>query len=186
MNRLLKKYLNRETISYLIFGVLTTLLNWALFWLGTRLFGDRYALLINVFCFVAAASFAYVTNKLFVFESKSWSPKVLRREIPSFFGARIFSFFLEEAGLWFSQYVLHADRVSILGVDGLMIAKVLLSVLVVVLNYVFSKLFIFKKPAAPAEGENDAPPTPPAKGETGTACPPAEEYGTGEGENLSE
>ena len=152
MKKLLEKLLNRETITYLIFGVLTTVLNWILFWLGTKLFGDRYALLINVFCFVAAASFAYVTNKLFVFESKSWAPAVLRHEIPSFFGARIFSFFLEEAGLWFAQYILHADRALILGVDGLMIAKVLLSVLVVVLNYIFSKLFIFKKPAAKDSG----------------------------------
>ena len=153
MKQLLKKFLNRETILYLVFGVLTTVLNWALFWLGTRLFGAKYALAVNVFCFIAAASFAYLTNKLFVFQSKSWSGAVLRRELPSFFGARIFSFLLEEAGLWLSQAVLHAERFSLLGVDGLMIAKILLSVLVVVLNYIFSKLFIFKKPNREEAGE---------------------------------
>ena len=161
MKKLLEKLLNRETIAYLIFGVLTTLLNWALFWLGTKLFGDRFALLINVFCFLAAASFAYVTNKLFVFDSRSWASAVLRREIPSFFAARVFSFVLEEAGLWLCRDVLHVGRFSVLGVGGLMIAKIVLSVVVVVLNYIFSKLFIFKKPGAvrdSAEADSAAEP----------------------------
>ena len=171
MKNLLKKLLNRETVTYLIFGVLTTLLNWALFWLGTKLFGDEHALVINIFCFVAAATFAYVTNKLFVFESRSWSRKVLAREIPSFFSARIFSFLLEEAGLWLSRDVLRVGRFSILGVGGLMIAKILLSVLVVVLNYIFSKLFIFKKPAAPAA---EAPASAPEGEESGEDLPGTE------------
>ncbi len=141
----MKKILNRETVTYLIFGVLTTLVNYFFFWLGIKLFGEAYTLLINVFCFLIAASFAYVTNKLFVFESKSWRWQVLRREIPSFFGARLFSFLLEEAGLWVSTDLIHAGRYELLGINGIMIAKVLLSFLVVVLNYVFSKLFIFRQ-----------------------------------------
>lgn len=142
----MKKLLNRETVLYLVFGGLTTLVNYIVFWAGIRLFGENMALLVNVVSFVAAAAFAYVTNKLFVFESKSWAPAVLRRELPSFFGARIFSFLLEEAGLWLATGPLHAGDYRLLGVSGVMVAKVLLSVLVVVLNYLFSKLFIFKKP----------------------------------------
>lgn len=142
----MKKLLNRETILYLVFGGLTTLVNYLVFWLGIRLFGEERALLVNLVCFVAAASFAYVTNKLFVFESKSWAPAVLRRELPSFFGARIVSFLLEEAGLWLATGPLRAGDYQLLGVSGVMIAKVILSVAVVVLNYLFSKLFIFKKP----------------------------------------
>lgn len=141
----MKKILNRETVTYLIFGVLTTLVNYVCFWLGIKLFGEEYTLLINVFCFIIAASFAYVTNKLFVFESKSWAWEILRREIPAFFSARVFSFLLEEAGLWVSKDLLHVGRYELLGINGIMIAKIALSVLVVILNYVFSKLFIFKK-----------------------------------------
>lgn len=142
----MKKLLNRETILYLVFGGLTTLVNYAVFWLGIRLFGEDRALLVNLVSFVAAAVFAYVTNKLFVFESRSWAPAVLRRELPSFFGARIVSFLLEEAGLWLATGPLRAGDYQLLGVSGVMIAKVILSVAVVVLNYLFSKLFIFKKP----------------------------------------
>ena len=140
-----KKLINRETILYLIFGVLTTLLNLAIFKLGCSRYGNDAALAVNVVAFVAAASFAYVTNKLFVFESKSWNLKLLCREIPSFFGARIASFAIEEAGLCICTEWLNAGQYSFFGINGLIIAKILLSVIVVILNYIFSKLFIFKQ-----------------------------------------
>ena len=151
----MKKLLNRETALYLLFGVLTTIVNYVVFWLGIRLFGEKYTLLINVVCFIAAASFAYVTNKLFVFESKSWRWKVLRRELPSFFGARVFSFLLEEAGLWISTDLLRVGRWELLGINGIMIAKIVLSFAVVVLNYLFSKLYIFKKSGEGAHASSD-------------------------------
>ena len=151
----MKKILNRETISYLIFGVLTTVVNYIVFWLGLKLFGKQFTLLINVVCFIVAASFAYVTNKLFVFESKSWRREVIRKEIPAFFSARIVSFLLEEAGLWISQDLLHADRYQLFGGDGIMIAKGVLSFVVVLLKYVFSKLVIFKKGQAEPDSASD-------------------------------
>ena len=149
MKKLFRKLFNRETILYLIFGVLTTLVNFVVFWLMNRLLGEKLALFNNAVAFVAAVAFAYITNKLFVFESRSWSAEVLRREIPSFIGARLFSFGLEELLLWLSTDVLNVTRYKweFLGIaiGGLMIAKILISVLVVILNYVFSKLYIFKK-----------------------------------------
>ena len=149
MKKLFHKLFNRETISYLFFGVLTTLVNLAVFWVLNKLLGEDLALFNNAVAFVAAVTFAYITNKLFVFESKSWSPETLRKEIPSFIGARLFSFGLEELLLWISKDVIRVGRYSIviLGIviGGLMVAKILISVIVVVLNYFFSKLFIFKK-----------------------------------------
>jgi putative flippase GtrA len=149
MKKLFHKLFNRETISYLFFGVLTTLVNLAVFWVLNKLLGEDLALFNNAVAFVAAVIFAYITNKLFVFESKSWSPETLRKEIPSFIGARLFSFGLEELLLWISKDVIRVGRYSIviLGIviGGLMVAKILISVIVVVLNYFFSKLFIFKK-----------------------------------------
>lgn len=154
MKQLYKRLLNRETVLYLIFGVLTTLVDLAVFALGKKLFGSEWILVINAAAFLAAASFAYVTNKLFVFESKSWAPELLKKEIPMFFAARLFSFFFTEAGLWFTRQILKVGDEAVLrfdalgrsvSLDGLDVAKILLSVIVVILNYVFSKLIIFRK-----------------------------------------
>ena len=149
MKKLLSKLLNRETILYLIFGVLTTVLNLAVFWLMNKAVGEALALVNNAVAFVVAVAFAYVTNKLFVFESKSWDSATLLKEIPSFVGARLFSFGLEELLLWLAKDVLAVGKYSLailgLTIGGLMIAKILISVIVVILNYIFSKFFIFKK-----------------------------------------
>lgn len=144
MRDLLKKIFNRETISYLIFGVLTTAVNYLVFWLIIEPFGDDAALWANVVAFVAALIFSYVTNKLFVFESKSWNWEVLKKELPSFVGARILSFLFDETGLLVCVKWLQVGRFQLFGISGLMIAKLFLSVVVVIVNYVLSKFFIFK------------------------------------------
>ena len=99
--------------------------------------------------FVAAVIFAYLTNKRYVFESRSWDAATLKREIPSFLGARLASFGLEELLLWIAKDLIRVGRWSLvilgLTLGGLMIAKILISVIVVVLNYIFSKFFIFKQ-----------------------------------------
>ncbi len=90
----------REPVLYLVFGAATTLVNLVLFWGLNFLAGEEAYLITNIIATVLAILFAYVTNKLFVFTSRSWSLAVLKREIPSFFGARAFTFLLEEGGLW--------------------------------------------------------------------------------------
>ena len=142
MKDLFRRFINRETMLYLVFGVLTTAVNYAVFWMLFCIFGEDGALLINAAAFLCAVTFAYVTNKLFVFESKSWAWSVIKKEIPVFLGARIFTFVLEELGLWL--YAASGADWALLGMDGTLIAKALLTVVVIVLNYVFSKLFIFK------------------------------------------
>lgn len=141
--QLLAKY--REQLSYLFFGVLTTLVNYAIFWILTKLWHGQYVLLANLITFIAAASFAYVTNKLFVFRSRSWRPAFVLREASAFFTARLFSFGVEEAGLYVAAYLLHLERYIFGPIDGIMLAKIFLSVVVVVMNYFFSKLLIFAK-----------------------------------------
>lgn len=144
MKNLIKKLFNKETITYIIFGVLTTAVNYLVFFAGVKIFGEKYHLIINAIAFVLAAAFAYVTNKLFVFESKSWAWSVLRREIPSFLSARIGSFLFEEAGLFVFVDLLHVGKYSLFGVSGVMITKLALAVVVVAVNYVLSKFLIFK------------------------------------------
>ena len=145
MKQLLKKYLTRETILYLVFGGLTTLVNFVVFYFCNRAWGEARAHLSEITAFVAAVIFAYLTNKPFVFQTRDWSARTVLRELPAFFGGRIFSFLVELALVLAARDWLHAGRVSLLGIDGLPLAKVPISVIVVVLNYVFSKLFVFRK-----------------------------------------
>ena len=147
----LRKLLNRETILYIIFGVVTTAVNYIVFHLLYNvLWHQNHSLIANAAAFVAAVIFAFVVNKLFVFESKSWSAQTLKREIPSFLAARIGSFGIEEAGLFLAEKVLKlggiiAITVAGVALDWITIVKLALAFVVVALNYVFCKLIIFKK-----------------------------------------
>ena len=134
-----------ETGSYLIFGVMTTVVNYVSFILFLKLLGYNRVLLVNTIAFIFAATFAYITNKLFVFHSKSWEIKVLLKEVIAFFSARIMSYLFEQAGLYLSTDILRLEKFSVLGVNGVLIAKVVLSFAVVLLNWVVSKFFIFKQ-----------------------------------------
>ena len=140
----LRKLINRETALYLLFGVLTTAVNYVAFaacYSGLAL----RATTANAVAFVLAVAFAFVTNKLFVFESKSWALPALKREVPAFLGGRIFSFLLEQGGLWLASDVLGLQRYTLWRLDGVMLAKLALAVIVVALNYVFGRLIFRKK-----------------------------------------
>ena len=147
----LKKLLNRETVLYIIFGVATTVVNYVVFHLLYNvLWHQRNSLTANAAAFVAAVIFAFVVNKLFVFESRSWNADTLKREIPSFLAARIGSFGIEEAGLFLAEKVLKlggiiAVTIGSLSLDWITVIKVALAFVVVALNYVFCKLIVFKK-----------------------------------------
>ncbi len=147
IKQLIIKY--KELITYAIFGVCTTLVNLAVFFVSNAILGEELYLVSNIVAWVTAVIFAYITNKIWVFESKSWKSKVLLKEIPSFFAARVFSFVVEEVGLFVLVDLLKMKEYSLnvlsFEISGEMISKVILAVIVVVLNYVFSKVFIFKK-----------------------------------------
>ena len=146
---LLKKY--KELIIYVVFGAATTLVNLITFKAFNMLLGEELYLVSNVIAWFVSVVFAYITNKIWVFESRSWNTKVLVKEITSFFAARVFSFGVEELGLFVFVDLLSFDKIELtipfVGIKfgGHMIAKIALAVIVVVLNYFFSKLFIFKK-----------------------------------------
>ena len=150
MNKVKQLYLkHKEIIDYFIFGVLTTVINLITFYLLEWLFGTKYSYLYNnVIAWVVSVIFAYVTNKLIVFKSQSWESKVIVKEASEFVGARVFSLAVEEAGLWLLIDLLKFGDFSknIFGftLTGGLIAKVIMAVIVVVLNYIFSKFIIFK------------------------------------------
>ena len=147
----LKKLLNRETILYIVFGVATTVVNYLVFHLLYNvLWHQNHSLAANAAAFVAAVIFAFVVNKLFVFESRSWDAATLKREIPSFLGARIGSFGIEEVGLFLAEKVFKLGGVIAITLGGtafdwITVVKIALAFVVVALNYVFCKLFVFKK-----------------------------------------
>ncbi len=148
LNTLAKKIISREMFDYLFFGVLATVVNIGVFALCEKLLGTSLSLVSNVIAWIAAVLFAFVTNKFFVFRSKSLDGKTLSKEFVSFTGARLFSLGVEELGLWIAQFFFNADEqvfdVFSYEISGTMMAKIALSVIVVIMNYVFSKLFIFK------------------------------------------
>ena len=113
-----------SAVNILSFGLLRDVLQWQL-------------LTANTLAWVLSVAFAFLTNKVFVFRSKSFAAKLVLRELVSFVGARLFSLAVDTAGMWLLVDVLTWN-------DWL--AKVLMNVIVIVLNYVFSKLFIFKRP----------------------------------------
>jgi len=125
----------KEPISYLFWGAATTAVNYIIYFLCTDLFQLHY-LGANILAWVGAVLFAFVTNKCFVFDSKSWAVAVVLPELLKFSGARVLSGVLETALLW-----LFVDLCKF--PDG--IIKIAISVLTVILNYVFSKLFIFRR-----------------------------------------
>jgi len=139
LRNLWKKY--KEIILYLIFGVATTLVNWVVYTILIWQTGISMTV-CNAASWFAAVIFAYITNKLFVFESKSFAPAVLGKEIALFFGARIFSGVLE---IFVPTLLVTAGmEQTIFGIEGF-VAKAVTSVAVIVINYVFSKLMVFRE-----------------------------------------
>ena len=130
---LLRKH--EEVISYLFFGGLTTLVNYIVYlpcYNLLRLSGT----LSNVTAWVAAVAFAYLTNKPFVFRSHDWSAKTVVPELTKFVGCRIGSGVAETIVLFLA--------VDLLGWNG-NIWKLVTQVMVTVMNYVASKLLVFRK-----------------------------------------
>ena len=133
MIALLKKH--EEVVSYLFFGGLTTVVNYLVYLPCYNLLGFS-GTVSNVIAWIAAVAFAYLTNKPFVFKSHDWSAITVLPELTKFVGCRVGSGLLETAIIFVT--------VDLLGLNGNLI-KVATSVLVVVLNYVASKLVVFRK-----------------------------------------
>ncbi len=132
MMKLYNKY--REVIDYIIFGGLTTLVNIVAFFIFDTLLNWPY-LIANAIAIVVSILFAYFTNKLFVFRTKDLPLKENILEFARFIGFRLLSGVADMATMWILVDLLTLDT---------NIAKLLTQFIVVVLNYVFSKLFIFK------------------------------------------
>lgn len=140
MPEFLKKH--KSVILYILFGGLTTVVDWSISFLLYYLWGDAIEatpILLhgaNVIAWVAAVAFAYITNRIWVFESKRRGLLPILGEIVAFAGGRVLTLLLQEAimavfctWLGFNEYLF----------------KIIAAVLVVILNYFISKLVVFRK-----------------------------------------
>ena len=124
-----------EVLSYLIFGVLTTVVNYLVYLPVYNVLGLSAAL-SNAIAWVVAVAFAYLTNKPFVFKSHDWSAKTVIPELTKFVGCRVAS--------GAAETMILLVTVDLLRWNG-NVWKLVTSVLVVVMNYIASKLVVFKK-----------------------------------------
>lgn len=137
LKELFHKFVNRETIAYVVAGVLTTIVNFisyeGLYRLGLN------NMTANAMAWVIAVSFAYIVNKNQVFLSKSKDAYDEALKLSKFFGARIITLLVEQGGMYIFVEKLNVYR---------WLVKGSLAVIVIILNYLFSKLFVFNKKKA--------------------------------------
>ena len=135
IKKLWKILVNRETITYGIAGVSTTIVNFIAYHLFCNIIGIPN-LIANAIAWVIAVSFAYVVNARWVFLDKQEDAAHESKKIVKFFGARVVTFGVEELGMFILVDLLRGNN---------LIMKAVVAVLVIVLNYIFSKLFVFTR-----------------------------------------
>lgn len=143
---LLQKH--REFLLYIVFGVLTTVVNYIVYFLCKGL-GFSYSP-ATVLAWIVAVVFAYVVNRVWVFQSRAYGARAVAREAALFVGARLFSLVLELAVMFVGMDLLHAGSFVLAAFGrtlpaGEFITKTVAQVIVVLTNYVFSKLVIFRR-----------------------------------------
>lgn len=130
-NQLKKVYTKyKEIINYIIVGALTTLVSIGSYWLFRFIIKDY--IILSIISWILAVAFAYITNRLFVFESKNCD---IIKEIVKFVSCRLTTLLME--------VLLMILFVSVFKIND-MVSKIVLQVVVLILNYVFSKIFVFK------------------------------------------
>lgn len=128
-------YNYKEVINYIVFGGLATVVNFVSYFIFARVIGIDEVISSGL-SWVCAVIFAYITNKIFVFESKTTSKKQLIKECVFFFLARIFSGITCDVGTF-------ALMVKVFNINDIF-SKIVTQVMVVIVNYVFSKFIVFK------------------------------------------
>lgn len=126
----------KELFFYAVFGVGATVINIVSYRVLANTFGKKYFLIANIIAWILAFIFAFITNKLFVFESKSWEAQIAMKEFVGFLSARLATGILDTVLMWLF--------VSVISLDDTL-SKIIINILVIIINYVASKFFIFKK-----------------------------------------
>lgn len=134
-------YKYEEALLYLFFGVLTTAVSFLSAGLSKAglealsLGTDGVSVASTVISWICAVTFAYITNRLWVFDSEAEGVKGLAAEAVSFYGGRVFTLLVETGMMWLGY--------SVIGINY-WVTKIAANVIVLILNYIISKLFVFK------------------------------------------
>ena len=130
---MMNKY--KSLIMYVIFGVLTTAVNFVSYYIFYSVV-QIPNVVSSIFAWCIAVTFAFITNKLFVFESRSFDKKTLTREFFAFYGFRLSTGILDVAIMYVSVDLLNCNA---------LISKFVSDIIVTILNYIASKVIIFRK-----------------------------------------
>ena len=131
----IRRILNKETISYVIFGILTTIVNLISYYFFSNIININY-LISNTISWIISVVFAYITNKFYVFNSKDKRKDVMVNEFIKFVNCRLTSGVIEILLLFLLVDMMKVNDI---------ISKLAIGVIVVVLNFIFSKIFVFQK-----------------------------------------
>lgn len=131
----IRRILNKETISYVIFGILTTIVNLISYYFFSNIININY-LISNTISWIISVVFAYITNKFYVFNSKDKKKDVMVKEFIKFVNCRLTSGVIEILLLFLLVDMMKVNDI---------ISKLAIGVIVVVLNFIFSKIFVFQK-----------------------------------------
>ena len=147
IGKIIDKILTREIITYLFFGLCTTAVNLISYSILIRLFPGKVAP-CNAASWLLAVLFAFFTNKLFVFESKSFEAKLVAKEFSTFMASRVLTGLMET---FLPSLLIKAGLdMPLFGTEGLP-AKLAVGIIIIILNYLFSKLVSFRKKTEEAE-----------------------------------
>lgn len=136
---MLSNFFKKSFIMYVIFGFFTTAVNLISYYTCFNLV-EIPNVVATIIAWILAVAFAFVTNKIWVFDSKNFDYMTLRYEIPTFLGARIGTGLLDLGIMYLTVDVMNWNST---------IWKLISNVIVIVLNYVASRFVIFKKPQLP-------------------------------------
>ena len=125
----------REPILYIVFGGLTTVVSFVSYWILVDALYLHY-MAATVLSLVISVSFAYITNRKWVFESRAYGAKAVMFEIVSFFACRLASGFMEMGLMFVGVDLLHINDKAV---------KLVANVFVIIANYILSKAFVFRK-----------------------------------------
>ena len=141
---------HKEGANYAFWCVMTTLVSWTAYTVYAHLFGgieglptDTVTLISNTLSWVTAVTFSFIANKIRVFESKSWNPRVVVPEILKFYSSRALVGVVGDIGLPTLLAVIGLDA-PLFGVEGL-VSKMVVTPVVICMNYLFGKFFVFRK-----------------------------------------
>lgn len=125
---------NKEVLLYLLFGGLTTVVSLLSYFVAYKVCNIN-VLIANIISWIFAVTFAYITNKIWVFDSKTETAKEVLGEAVKFYSGRLATLVVEELIIFVFDTLLHFNS---------MLVKLVAQIIIIVLNYVISKLFVFK------------------------------------------